>query len=319
MIARDRPLVARQGMKGRQMRWVICALVVLGIAPPAFAQDFDILRGAQSVGPATFANWSGFYAGGQAAYGGGVGNFNNASNSLLAYALRETEIESVADVSAWPLIGNASGSSPSYGAFVGYNSQWQNIVLGAEIDYSHVNMVFTAPSTPISGLTYFSQTLGGNQENEYLINATGSAALHLTDYASLRARAGWIFDDKFLPYGFAGFVVARGSYSESAGIDGEIVTTQFNGVSTPQPVLNFCPFPTNAYIASVPQTCQTFGTQDSSGGTSYMYGFDAGLGIDFAVTQNLFLRGEFEYVHIFPLHDITADIAQARVGVGYKF
>ena len=43
------------------MRWVICAVVVLAFAPRAFADDLDILRGTDTVGPATFTKWSGFF------------------------------------------------------------------------------------------------------------------------------------------------------------------------------------------------------------------------------------------------------------------
>jgi len=303
------------------MRWVMCAVVALFLAPSAQAQDFDnALRGPESVGPARFTKWSGVYFGGQAAYGGGVGDFSNATNALLAYALRETQIEAVASPSSWPLVGNANATVSSYGGFVGYNSQWQDLILGAELNYSRVNMTFNAPSTPINGLTYFAYTAGGLQESEYLINAAAHATLHLTDYGSLRARAGWIFNN-FLPYGFAGFVVGRGNYTETVGIDGEIVTTQYNGSYVPQPILNACPYPTNAYISPVPpQSCQSFGVANSSGGnTTYMYGLDAGLGIDVALTPNIFLRGEFEYVHFFSINDITVNIAQARIGGGLKF
>lgn len=303
------------------MRWVICAAVALFLAPSAHAQDFDgTLRGPESVGPARFTKWSGVYFGGQAGYGGGQGDFSNATNGLLAYALRETELEAVANPSSWSLLGNSNSTVTSYGAFVGYNTQWQDLVLGGEIDYSRVNMTFTAPSTPIQGLTYYAQTLGGDQETEYQTTANATASLHLIDYASLRARAGWIFGDNFLPYGFAGFVVGRGQARESVGIGGEEITTQYNGTYTPLPVLALCPYPTNGYVAAVPQSCQTFGTENATGGNvSYLYGFDAGVGIDVALTPNMFLRGEFEYVHLFPINDITVDIAQARIGAGFKF
>ena len=46
------------------MRWVICALVVLLAPAGARAGDFDVLRGAQPVGYASYTRWSGFYGGG---------------------------------------------------------------------------------------------------------------------------------------------------------------------------------------------------------------------------------------------------------------
>jgi hypothetical protein len=62
-------------MKERLMRWVGGILVILAMASPALAADYDlpILRGSSqpaapvvSVGPATFTRWSGFYFGGKA-------------------------------------------------------------------------------------------------------------------------------------------------------------------------------------------------------------------------------------------------------------
>ena len=65
MIAANRPLVPRHRNEEAAMRWGICAAVLLALVPRAFAGDYDILRGSQPVGPATFTRWSGFYFGGQ--------------------------------------------------------------------------------------------------------------------------------------------------------------------------------------------------------------------------------------------------------------
>jgi opacity protein-like surface antigen len=50
-----------------------------------------------------------------------------------------------------------------------------------------------------------------------------------------------------------------------------------------------------------------------------MYGFSVGGGLDWALTQNIFLRGEFEYVQFAPIASIMASILSARVGAGFKF
>ena len=41
--------------------------------------------------------------------------------------------------------------------------------------------------------------------------------------------------------------------------------------------------------------------------------------LDWALTPNIFLRGEFEYVQFAPIANIVASIATARVGAGFKF
>src|ERR1700735_4634495 len=55
---------APPGRRMRPMRWVICALVVLLAPAGARAGDFDVLRGAQPVGYASYSRRSGSYAGG---------------------------------------------------------------------------------------------------------------------------------------------------------------------------------------------------------------------------------------------------------------
>ena len=94
------------------MRWVFCALVLLGLASPAVAADLDldVLRGAETVapptltvGPATFTRWSGFYVGGQIGYSDANADFSNATQPGLAYALRNTALEN--EFGAFPMAG----------------------------------------------------------------------------------------------------------------------------------------------------------------------------------------------------------------------
>ena len=76
------------------MRWVVCVALLLALVPRAFAGDYDILRGAQPVGPATFTRWSGFYAGGQYGWSDANADFSNATSGPVAFALRITTLES---------------------------------------------------------------------------------------------------------------------------------------------------------------------------------------------------------------------------------
>ena len=326
MIAPDWALFARPGMeRARLMRWVLCAVVVLAFAPGAYADDLDILRGPQSLGPPAFTRWSGFYFGGQAAYGQGHANFSNATQGGLANAIGVTSLALVVAPSSLSLLGDTTDTVSSYGGFVGFNSQWEDLVIGGEIDYSRVNMNFNAPSTPVSGINVDTQNSTFQQETQYSINGSATGELRLIDYASLRARAGWILGDNFLPYGFGGFVLGRGSYSDSFRVSGMSATTGQITVPTlagpityiPAPAVSICGLPAAVAIGEI---CQPIGAAGSSGsGYEVMYGFDAGLGVDIALAPNVFVRGEFEYVHFFPIQYITLDIVQARVGAGFKF
>ncbi len=297
------------------MRWFICAVVLLALTPRAFADDLDILRGTESVGAATFPRWSGFYFGGDAAYGGSNVNFSNATQAPLAYALRDTVVESQFQPSSWQVLGSATAQTTFFGAFLGYNTQWQDVVIGGELTYARPNFSVTASSSPLArSFTYTDPTT--QSETLYDLGAAGSGTLHLVDYGTVRARAGWIVGNNFLPYGFAGFALGRADYTLAASVGGPTASTVQTLVgSTP-----FTPTPVLPCVPSTPETCSSFSeSSQTSGDPAWLYGIDAGLGVDIALMQNVFLRGELEYVHFFPYKGITVDFAAARVGAGLKF
>lgn len=281
------------------MRWAISVLVVLALASPAFAADLDLdmLRGSQPVGPATFTRWSGFYFGGQVGFGDANADFSSATQPLVHYSLRESTLENDNSISTWPVLGRGGSDAVGYGGFIGYNTQWQDVVLGLEGNYTRTAFSMSTGSTPISR----SVTAGSNPYN---VTLTGTGQLEITDYASLRARGGWVLGN-FLPYGFAGLAIGRGSYSVTSLVYGQ------ENPSSP-PVV-----PCNTVLAP---TCVDFSYSNSNGQAgALLYGFSAGGGLDWALTQNIFLRGEFEYVQFAPVANIVASILSARVGAGFKF
>jgi hypothetical protein len=127
-----RPLM-RAGRKGCPMRWVIYALAVSMLAPPALAADVDVLRGSEAVVPAlpvgypTFTRWSGFYAGGQLSYGDAEVNFSRATAPIVGFSLRNTQVEQQAAPSQWQVLGRDANNAFGGGGFLGYNTQWQDL------------------------------------------------------------------------------------------------------------------------------------------------------------------------------------------------
>lgn len=276
------------------MRWVIFVPVAVAFASPAFADDFEVLRGSQSVGPATFTRWSGFYAGGQIGYSDVSADFSNATQAPIAYALRQTYLEDDFSPSQWPVLGSADSGGTSYGGFVGYNSQWQDLILGIEANFNYVPITVHAPSTPI-GRTTGADSAG----NTYALNIAATGSLTSIDYVTLRARAGWVLGN-FLPYGFAGVVVGQANYSVTANVTGEQNPPSSGGSCSPP--------------------CFPFAFTSGGGVNSALtYGFAVGGGLDVALTANLFVRGELEYVQFAPVAGLVAGIASARVGAGLKF
>jgi len=280
-------------MKGRQMRWVVCAVVVLGLARPALAQDFDVLRGSQSVGPASFTNWSGFYFGGQGTYASGGGNFAQATGPLISYLLRNTTVEQDFNISAWQVLGKSDSTTTGFGGFAGYNSQWTNLILGVEANYTHAQWFGSSSDTLARRMDASGTT--------YNVSVTGTSSITLNDYGTLRARAGYVMGN-FLPYGFVGFAIGSADITKTATVS-DIETSD----STGQVI--------GCLGGSLPSCALT----DTNNRTQFIYGYSAGLGMDWAVTQNFFLRGEYEYIQFINLGGLDLYLNNVRLGGGFKF
>jgi outer membrane immunogenic protein len=240
-------------MKERAMRRVsgllLILLLMLGMASRAVAADYDlpILRGSSqppapvlSVGPATFTRWSGFYVGGNVSLGSAYSDFSKTTAPLVTFSLQHTTVESTDHPSDFQVLGNGSSVKAGGGAFLGYNTQWQDLVLGVEATYTHTNLNTTAPSTAVARSFPDSTTAVG-------VSANGN--LNLTDFGTARGRAGYVVGN-FLPYGFVGMAVGRASYSVTTVAD---VAQPISPSTTDFPALtpgnqrrhaNFCRSPT---------------------------------------------------------------------------
>ncbi len=280
------------------MRWVICALVVLALPSGALAGDLDVLRGSQTVGPGNFTNWTGFYAGGQYGYSDASADFSNSTQAPIAYSLRELALENEFAPSDWPVLGSANHGAAGFGGFVGYNTQFEKLVLGVEANYDQASLSLVAPNTPITRLTP-----ADSQGDSYLINITGSGSVTDLDFGTLRARAGWALGN-FLPYGFAGFALGHANINIAATVQGEQNPPSGGGTCS----------------SSNTPPCTLFAFTTTAGKDSeWLYGFTAGAGLDIALTHNIFLRAEYEYVQFAPVASVIVDINTVRAGAGVKF
>ena len=52
---------------------------------------------------------------------------------------------------------------------------------------------------------------------------------------------------------------------------------------------------------------------------AWIFGWTVGVGLDYLVLPNVFLRGEYEYVSFAGVSGTKASINTARVGAGYRF
>jgi outer membrane immunogenic protein len=299
MITPDWPLYARRGVEmARLMRWVICAVVVLVFAPGANAEDFAVLRGSQPT-----YSWAGFYGGAQGGESSATVNFNQTTAPAIANILRNTAIESDENISGWSVLsGENTAHNQSYGAFVGYNVEWENVILGMEVNYNRVSL---NASTANGIERFFTDSADLPPDHNYLydMHLSASASMHITDILTFRGRAGWEAGN-FLPYAFAGLAIGRADVSS-------LTTLYYTATDYPTP--QNPPITPLSPLAVGPDS---LGTTE---GGAFAYGFATGLGIDIALFPHVFVRGEGEYIYFAPLDHIQASVASARLGVGYKF
>src|SRR5579863_2939665 len=154
------------------MRRVVLAAAMLGTATWAQAADMpDFLRGSYLPGPVSSVNWRGFYVGGQVGYGSSDENFNGSNSTMLSALLDHNVIQQM-DVANWNLgFGGQSARAPGYGAFTGYNWQWDDVVAGLEMSYLHGS--FGGKSSA------FKELVGGPLSDNFFhdVSVTSSSAI----------------------------------------------------------------------------------------------------------------------------------------------
>ena len=280
----------------------LCSLVVAASADRARAADWP-LRG--SLTP-SYTRWDGYYAGGQFGQSYASADFTNGSKSQINFILANTELQPI--VSTWTTLPKGTTGGQSFGGFFGYNVQWENVIMGGELNYNHMSLN-NGSEDLVGPIIVPGANLADGSTVQYAISVASSASLTVTDILTARGRAGWAYD-RFLPYGFVGVAVGRFDITRSVSVTGT-ETTQgppvvVGGVPvTPPPV-------TGTLI--LPRNPQTEGTQGQ-----IAYGYTAGLGVDVSLMPSVFLRAEWEFVQFPNVSDFRVAMNSARLGLGVKF
>lgn len=276
------------------MRRLVVAALMTGAVSGAHAADLSdlpILRGSFSEGLSnSHVNWEGFYVGGQAGYGSSDENFNGSTSNMIAALLANTIIESEMGVSRWNLgLGKASARSSSYGAFAGYNWQWEDVIIGLEASYLHGTFGGSASATQ-------ARSSGTALSDTYIhdVTATSSSSIAISDLATFRGRAAYAYGC-FLPYAFGGIALGNANITRSVSVLDSWSATAGSPAPGGRALL------TN----SDPQH------------NHLIYGYSAGLGVDINLVGGLFMRAEWEYLRFTSAVDTS--INTVRAGLGYKF
>lgn len=288
---------SRQAVRARRRMLSACAAAVVSTAlstvlaaGQARAADWidDTLRGSYTTSEPV--RWDGIHFGATMGLSNMGTDFGNSSSQLIAYSLRNTTVQNEFSPSTWTTLPSNTTNGRQYGAFIGYNMQWSELVLGFDIGYIKPSTLEASASDSISR-----QVTTSSNVNE-AVTISAQSSLKLIDYATVRARAGYAYG-QFLPYAMLGAAVGRFNY---------VTTATVHDVGTPLP-------------GSTVMAFDVTDTQSSSKNGAITAGFVVGLGMDVAITPNVFLRGEWEYVGFAPVSGIRTGINTGRVGVGMRF
>jgi outer membrane immunogenic protein len=294
------------------MRRLLLAAMMIGAASGAQAADMpDFLRGSLSPGPsAPTRNWDGWYAGGQVGYSSANMDFSQSLIGLTNFIYRDSVLE--APTSQLSALGKANPQATGFGAFVGRNYQWDDLVFGVEANYSYINSLKGSSTSSIGPLQYSfppGQFTPANDTPTFTVTLNGHAEAQIKDAITFRGRTGWATGD-FLPYVFGGVAVGRMDVERTVTSR----TTRRDDIST-----------TDAFGVTTTTIGQTFLvpsqslTQSQERTNDFVVGWTGGLGLEYALWNCVFLRGEWEYIKFVSVMNSSVTMNSAHFGIGYKF
>lgn len=233
--------------------------------------------------------WDGINFGGQLGLSTINTNFGSSTSQGVAYILRNSTLENEAQPSTWTALPNSITNGRQFGGFVGYSMQWDGVIVGFDVGYNRMSHSSASASDSLSR----SVTTSDGYTHDVTIDAQSTS--ELVDYATVRIRGG-VPMGQFMPYGFLGGAVGRFNYSSISTV-------------------------TSRETPPAPGTPFTFGpqTQTTAKNNAIVGGFIGGLGVDVALTPNVFLRGEWEFLTFGTVNGIRTTMNTGRVGVGIRF
>ena len=283
------------------MRRLLLAAVMFGTAAGAHAADMpDFLRGSLSGAPAPTRNWDGWYAGGQVGKSWASTDFGRTAITQTNDLFRNTSLQGPA--SALNVFGKVNEQSAGFGGFVGRNWQFDDVVLGVEANYNYLSGLASSTGGSIGPIQVAEPGLilapGDTAVDGVTLN--GNAALRVKDEVTFRGRAGWATGN-FLPYIFGGLAVGRMDVSST--VSSSVTRTVFDPVTGPSSF-------------QLPQFALTSTVAKSD---AYVAGWTAGLGFEYMLWGNIFLRGEWEYIQFMSIQNTAVSENSVHAGLGYKF
>jgi opacity protein-like surface antigen len=270
-----------------RLRAGVAMLAATLLAPAAAAADLDdfALRGsfANMFSSSSYSRWDGINFGVQVGLTGMDTDFSSRTDQLIADILRNTTLQDVTLSSTLTTLPHNITNSRNYGAFLGYSTQWEQLVFGIDAAYNRLSSLEASTGDSVSGNVRTSDGV------THTATITAQSTMKLIDYATLRMRAGYAIG-QFLPYAFVGAAAGRFNYTSSMTITSSETPAAFTSI-----------------------------TQSNGKDNAVVGGFTLGLGMDVAVLPNVFVRGEWEFVGFATVNGNRSSINTGRVALGMKF
>lgn len=299
------------------MRFATLALLTSVLATPVLAADLDygVLRGSDDdyLPPAPVVDWSGFYVGGHGGYSSAALGFGNAFQSIVANALRYTAAEEEMKASQFLAARGIHASGTSYGVYAGVNYQFDDVVVGLEADYTY----FGKTGTAFDQITRVMTTANGYRNTVAL---AGEASTEIEDYGTIRGRIGYGFGN-FLPFVTGGLAVGRAVVNDTVAIqnyaydEAAYKANQTGGPTTYVNHFGYQIFDQKSPPGSIPDYPTVHGITKKVTVT----GVALGGGLEYAITPNFLLRGEYQYVLFNDFQGHKAELNTVRGGAAIKF
>jgi outer membrane immunogenic protein len=298
------------------MRRFLLAAVMFGAASCAHAADLPdlpVLRGSFPDGLSTATrNWDGWYAGGQVGYTSASTNYSNTIVGLTNFIFRNSVLQP--PTSSWSVLNKTAPQGTGFGVFAGRNYQWDDLVFGFEANYNYLNKLASSASNSIAlGIVNpVGSSPPPNHTYTYETSLFGKASLQIKDVLTLRGRAGWATGN-FLPYLFGGVAIGRMDVARSVTTnvvlrDDATETETVNGNTI---TVNLPPV-----FSNIPSLSLTDSEERSD---SIVAGWTGGLGMEYMLWGNLFMRGEWEYIKFLSVKNTSVSTNSLHAGIGYKF
>lgn len=281
-------------------RFFLAAMMFAAVSGAQAADMPDFLRGTLPASSAPTRNWDGWYAGGQVGKSWANTDYRNTASTQTSNLFRNTSLAGPA--AELDVFSKVNEQSAGFGGFVGRNWQFDDVVLGIEANYNYLSSLKSTTGGSIGPIQVAEPglILAPGQTAVDAVTLNGRAALQVKDEITFRGRAGWATGD-FLPYMFGGVAVGRMDVSSTVSSAVQRTIFNANGTSTSFPLPQF------ALTSTVGKS------------NAFVVGWTAGLGFEYMVWSNLFLRAEWEYIALGPVQNTNVTENSVRAGLGYKF